>query len=210
MRLLEIVRGTKTSKPGHRDLDAAREEDRQDRALVGVCHGFVGNRMLARARRRRTRCCWKARCRGTSTRCCTSSACRWARSRWPTSPASTSAGARRPRRARRSATCCAKWIRRGQKTGRGLLRLRRAAQRQALACHEKIIKDFLAKAGSDAAQDLEAEILERSVYPMINEGAKILEEKIAIRPSDIDIVWINGYGWPVYRGGPMSTATRWD
>ena len=38
---------------------------------------------------------------------------------------------------------------------------------------------------------------------MINEGAKILEEEIAIRPSDIDIVWINGYGWPVYRGGPM-------
>ena len=38
---------------------------------------------------------------------------------------------------------------------------------------------------------------------MINEGAKILEEGIAIRPSDIDIVWINGYGWPVYRGGPM-------
>ncbi len=38
---------------------------------------------------------------------------------------------------------------------------------------------------------------------MINEGAKILEEGKAIRPSDIDIVWINGYGWPVYRGGPM-------
>jgi 3-hydroxyacyl-CoA dehydrogenase len=38
---------------------------------------------------------------------------------------------------------------------------------------------------------------------MINEGAKILEEGIAIRSSDIDIVWINGYGWPVYRGGPM-------
>ena len=37
----------------------------------------------------------------------------------------------------------------------------------------------------------------------LNEGAKILEEKIAIRPSDIDIVWVNGYGWPVYRGGPM-------
>jgi 3-hydroxyacyl-CoA dehydrogenase len=41
---------------------------------------------------------------------------------------------------------------------------------------------------------------------MINEGAKILEEGIAIRPSDIDIVWINGYGWPVYRGGPMFYA----
>jgi len=41
---------------------------------------------------------------------------------------------------------------------------------------------------------------------MINEGAKILEEKMAQRASDIDIVWINGYGWPVYRGGPMFWA----
>ena len=38
---------------------------------------------------------------------------------------------------------------------------------------------------------------------MVNEGAKILEEGIAIRSSDIDVVWVNGYGWPVYRGGPM-------
>src|SRR5262249_59586120 len=52
----------------------------------------------------------------------------------------------------------------------------------------------------------EQEILERCLYAQINEGAKILEEKIAIRPSDIDIVWINGYGWPVYRGGPMFYA----
>ena len=41
---------------------------------------------------------------------------------------------------------------------------------------------------------------------MVNEGAKILEEKMAQRASDIDIVWINGYGWPVYRGGPMFWA----
>jgi len=61
----------------------------------------------------------------------------------------------------------------------------------------------MSKAGATARKISEAEILERCVYPMINEGAKILEEKIAIRPSDIDIVWINGYGWPVYRGGPM-------
>jgi 3-hydroxyacyl-CoA dehydrogenase len=61
----------------------------------------------------------------------------------------------------------------------------------------------MAKAGATPRKISDAEILERCVYPMINEGAKILEEKIAIRPSDIDIVWINGYGWPVYRGGPM-------
>ena len=50
------------------------------------------------------------------------------------------------------------------------------------------------------------EILERLTYPMINEGAKILEEGIAIRPSDIDVIWAYGYGWPTYRGGPMFYA----
>ncbi len=48
-----------------------------------------------------------------------------------------------------------------------------------------------------------AEILERCVYPMINEGIRILEDGKAIRASDIDVIWTNGYGWPVYRGGPM-------
>ncbi len=52
----------------------------------------------------------------------------------------------------------------------------------------------------------EEEILERMVYPMVNEGARILEEKIAARPSDIDVVWLYGYGWPIYRGGPMHYA----
>ena len=47
------------------------------------------------------------------------------------------------------------------------------------------------------------EIVERLIYPMINEGARILEEGIAARPGDIDVVWINGYGWPAWRGGPM-------
>ncbi len=49
-------------------------------------------------------------------------------------------------------------------------------------------------------------MLERLLYPMVNEGAKILDEGIAIRGSDIDVVWVNGYGWPVYRGGPMYWA----
>jgi 3-hydroxyacyl-CoA dehydrogenase len=52
----------------------------------------------------------------------------------------------------------------------------------------------------------EAEILERSLYPMINEGAKILEEGKASRASDIDIVWLYGYGFPAWRGGPMFYA----
>ena len=68
---------------------------------------------------------------------------------------------------------------------------------------EQMIVETSKELGLERRPLSDQEILERCVYPMINEGAKILEEKIAIRPSDIDIVWINGYGWPVYRGGPM-------
>ena len=46
------------------------------------------------------------------------------------------------------------------------------------------------------------------IFPMINEGASILEEGIAARPSDIDVIWVYGYGWPVWRGGPMYYADR--
>jgi 3-hydroxyacyl-CoA dehydrogenase len=46
------------------------------------------------------------------------------------------------------------------------------------------------------------------MYPMINEGAKILDEGIAARPSDIDVIWLYGYGWPIYRGGPMFWADQ--
>jgi 3-hydroxyacyl-CoA dehydrogenase len=46
------------------------------------------------------------------------------------------------------------------------------------------------------------------IYPMINEGARILEEKIATRPSDIDVIWVYGYGWPAWRGGPMWYAEQ--
>jgi 3-hydroxyacyl-CoA dehydrogenase len=68
---------------------------------------------------------------------------------------------------------------------------------------EKIIGEMLDARGVNRRTFSDEEILQRCVYPMINEGAKILEEGKAIRASDIDIVWINGYGWPVYRGGPM-------
>jgi 3-hydroxyacyl-CoA dehydrogenase len=100
--------------------------------------------------------------------------------------------------------------RRGQKTGAGFYDYDAERNAKPSPVTEKIIKDFMAKnktsAGASAHKISDQEILERCVYPMINEGAKILEEKIAIRPSDIDIVWINGYGWPVYRGGPMFWA----
>jgi len=62
------------------------------------------------------------------------------------------------------------------------------------------------EAGIARREISDQEIIERCVYALINEGAKILDEGIAIRASDIDVVWVNGYGWPVYRGGPMFYA----
>lgn len=67
----------------------------------------------------------------------------------------------------------------------------------------QVIEGFSAKQGIIRREIGEKEILERILYAMVNEGAKILDEKIAARSSDIDIVWVTGYGWPKYRGGPM-------
>jgi 3-hydroxyacyl-CoA dehydrogenase len=71
---------------------------------------------------------------------------------------------------------------------------------------QEIIEDFRAKAGVTAREISGQEIVERTLYTMVNEGAKILEEGMAQRASDVDVVWIYGYGWPVYRGGPMFWA----
>ena len=71
---------------------------------------------------------------------------------------------------------------------------------------QQIIEDFAAKRASSAARSRDEEIVERTLYTMVNEGAKILEEGMAQRASDIDVVWVYGYGWPVYRGGPMFWA----
>jgi 3-hydroxyacyl-CoA dehydrogenase len=68
---------------------------------------------------------------------------------------------------------------------------------------EKIIEETSKKLGITRRTISDREILERCLYPMVNEGAKILAEGMAQRSLDIDVIWVNGYGWPVYRGGPM-------
>jgi 3-hydroxyacyl-CoA dehydrogenase len=68
---------------------------------------------------------------------------------------------------------------------------------------EKIIEETSKRLGITRRAISDQEILERCLYPMVNEGAKILAESMAQRSLDIDVIWVNGYGWPVYRGGPM-------
>lgn len=71
---------------------------------------------------------------------------------------------------------------------------------------EQVILDFAARTGVPRRAFTDAEILERLLYPVVNEGAKVLEEGIALRASDIDVALITGYGWPVWTGGPMFWA----
>ena len=95
---------------------------------------------------------------------------------------------------------------RGQKNGHGFYDYDEKRNRTPSAKVEQLIRDFAAKQGVAQREIDSQEILERLLYPMVNEGALILEEKMAQRASDIDIVWLNGYGWPAWTGGPMFWA----
>jgi 3-hydroxyacyl-CoA dehydrogenase len=96
--------------------------------------------------------------------------------------------------------------RRGQKTKAGFYDYDDARKAAPSPVTEKIITDFRAKKNVTPRTIGEEEIRDRCLLPMMNEGAKILEEGKASRASDIDIVWLYGYGWPAYRGGPMFYA----
>ncbi len=206
MRLLEIVRGGKTSKSVLATIAGLAPKIGKIAVVVGVCYGFVSNRMLA-ARRREA---MKLILEGASP---------WDVDRvlvdfgMPMGPFAMSdlAGldigwsAETSKRSTIREILCEEG-RRGQKTGAGFYDYDEARNAKPSAHVEKIIRDFAASKGVERRIISDTEILERCTYPMINEGAKILEEGKAQRASDIDIVWIYGYGWPVYRGGPMFYA----
>lgn len=203
MRLLEVVRAEKTAKPVIATAMQLAKKIGKIAALVGVCPGFVGNRILY-ARQQQAQAMLME------------GAMPWDIDKvlydfgLPMGPFAMSdlAGLDIGWSKEKTSSSTIREVlcemdRRGQKTGAGFYDYDEKRNARPSPVTEKIIKDFMARQGGTARKISEQEILERCVYPMINEGAKILEEKIAIRPSDIDIVWINGYGWPVYRGGPM-------
>lgn len=105
----------------------------------------------------------------------------------------------------------AKMNRLGQKTGAGVYRYE-AGSRKPLPDAEMqgLIEAESERLGIKRRNISDEEIVQRCIYPLINEAARILAEGIALRPGDIDIVWTNGYGFPVYRGGPMFYADTID
>src|SRR5690606_6440274 len=97
----------------------------------------------------------------------------------------------------------------GQKAGAGWYRYE-TGNRTPIAdpAVDKMIEDYRAEKGITARTYTDREIVERCVYALVNEGAKILEEGIALRASDIDVVYLSGYGFPLHRGGPMHYAQQ--
>jgi 3-hydroxyacyl-CoA dehydrogenase len=206
MRLLEIVRGAKTSKSVVATIAQLAPKIGKVGVVVGVCYGFVSNRMLAVRRREAMKLILEG-------------ARPWDVDRvlvdfgMPMGPFAMSdlAGLDIGWSAETSTRSTIREIlceegRRGQKTGAGFYDYDEARNAKPSAHVETVIRDFAASKGVEQRAIADTEILERCTYPMINEGAKILEEGKAQRASDIDIVWIYGYGWPVYRGGPMFYA----
>ena len=96
--------------------------------------------------------------------------------------------------------------RHGQKTSSGYYDYDSKRNHTPSQVDLKVIEEFAAKQGIARRTVTEEEILDRILYAMVNEGARILDERIASRASDIDIIWVTGYGWPKYRGGPMFWA----
>lgn len=206
MKLLEVVRGAKTSTPVIATSMQLAKKIGKIAALVGVCPGFVGNRILAQRQREANKLILEG-------------AMPWDVDRviydfgLPMGPFAMSdlAGLDLGWIKEKSTSSTIREIlcemdRRGQKTGAGFYDYDEKRNARPSPVVEQLIRDFAAKKGKTPRAISDQEILERCIYPMINEGAKILEEGMAIRASDIDVVWVNGYGWPVYRGGPMFYA----
>jgi 3-hydroxyacyl-CoA dehydrogenase len=203
MKLLEIVRGEKTAKDVINTSMKLAKQIGKIAVLAGVCPGFIGNRMLSQRQREAQKLVMEG-------------AMPWDVDRvlydfgFPMGPFAMSdlAGldigwSKEKSKGESIRDVLCEMDRRGQKTGAGYYDYDENRNAKPSPVTEKIINDFITKSGRNPRKVSDEEILERCIYPMINEGAKILEEGKAIRASDIDVVWVNGYGWPVYRGGPM-------
>ena len=207
MKLLEIVRGEKTRGDVLATSMKLAKKIGKVAAVSGVCPGFIGNRMLSKRQEQANKLIMEG-------------ANYWdvddvlLEFGFPMGPfqmgdlAGLDIGWHRdPSKVTtvREALCAAERF--GQKNGRGFYDYDEARQRTPSDEVKQIIADFAAKEGNEQREISKDEIRERLLYPMVNEGAKILDEVMAQRASDIDVVWINGYGWPLHTGGPMFWAS---
>jgi 3-hydroxyacyl-CoA dehydrogenase len=207
MKLLENVRGDASSPTTIATAMSIGKQIGKVAVLVGVCRGFVGNRLLFQRRIEADQLVLEGATPAQVDRVLYDFGL-------PMGPFAMNdlAGLDIGWKAGTSTSSTVRELmcesgRRGQKNGRGYYTYdpeTRASTPDPDVV--ELIRNFAESKGIEQREVADQEVLERCLYPMVNEGAKILEEGIAIRGSDIDVVWVNGYGWPVYRGGPMYWA----
>lgn len=206
MKLLEVVRGAKTGASQLATVMQLAGTIRKVPVVSGVCHGFIGNRMLAKRQEQANLMIMEGAKYFEIDQVLLDFG-------FPMGPfqmgdlAGLDIGWHRdPSKVTtvREALCAAgRW---GQKTGKGFYDYDENRQRSPSDEVLAIIADFAAKEGKAQREVSKDEIFARLLYPMVSEGALILAEGIAQRAGDIDLVWLNGYGWPAWTGGIMYWA----
>ena len=215
MKLLEVVRAEKTSPQVVQTFMKLAKKIGKIPVAVGVCHGFVGNRMLKGYARQAQLLLLE----GASPEQVDGAMQSWGMAMGPLAVgdlAGLDIGYRsradqgiEPRSVKEFtlADTLVEMERLGQKAGAGYYRYDpQTRKRQADPEVQSLIETIAAQWGVERRDIGEGEIVERLTLALINEGAAILREGIAARPSDIDIVYLNGYGFPIWRGGPMFYA----
>ena len=216
MKLLENVRGSKTSDEVKATVMAVAKKIKKVGVLVGNCHGFVGNRMLHRRGAEAMTLVNEGATPQQVDKVLTDLG--YPMGQFAMSDLAGIDVGYRIREERRNVgeQVAFSWMdklaeqnRLGQKTMAGVYKYEEGSRQPVPDPEvERIIEDFRKEQGIRSRVITDQEILERCMYVMVNEAAKILEEGIADRALDIDVVWICGYGFPAYRGGPMFWADQ--
>ncbi|HWT31700.1 MAG TPA: 3-hydroxyacyl-CoA dehydrogenase NAD-binding domain-containing protein [Propylenella sp.] len=209
MRLVEVVRGRQTAPATLAALVGLARRLGKIPVIVGNAHGFVGNRML----RRRSAAAERLLLEGVSPQEIDAAIVEFG---FPMGPlaAADLAGLDIGWRMRKAeglraeiADALCERGRFGQKSGAGFYRYE-AGSRAPLpdTVVVEIVGEAARRLGIEPRPAGREEIVERLLLPMVNEGARVLAEGVVARPGDIDVIWVHGYGWPVWRGGPMFWA----
>jgi 3-hydroxyacyl-CoA dehydrogenase len=211
MKLCEIVRGGKTAPDALLTAIAVAKRIGKVPAVVGTCDGFVGNRMLA-ARAKQAE---DLLMEGASPQQVDAVVTGFGMPMGPFAMndlvgLDVGYRSRQDRGIRQDiADALSEAGRLGQKNGKGYYRYEPSSRAPLPdADVDALVDQVRARHGVKPRTISDDEIRERMFYPVINEGARILEEGIAGRPGDIDVIWRYGYSWPVYRGGPMFYADQ--
>ncbi len=216
MKLLEVVRGDKTGDDVLATVMALAKRIRKVAVVSGVCYGFIGNRMLQGYFREAQLCLIE----GGTPESVDAAMYDWGMAMGPISVADLAGldvgykarqalpeDQRDDPRSYRVPDALVEMGRLGQKSGAGFYSYDPATRRKSSdAAVLEVIEREAQELGIEREPLPADEIVDRLIYALVNEGLRVLEEGIAQRPGDIDVVYIYGYGFPAWRGGPMHYA----